>query len=373
MNRFTDSRYLRTKPRRRPFLLLCTPLLLLLASTPAVSAATVPPLQLAPGDGWHEAMLVVSNLDHTRRFLIAVAGWIAYREGPIDDTHLAYFDLDRPGATGRYALMRSPDSSRGWVRLVEYRGLPSRMIRAHAQPWDTGGIFSLMTRSADARRNLADAEQLGWLAYSEPYDFRFGKLALRNVILRGPDGVNLAVYEWLEPRRDDLPIAGAVTHPFNSMQMVRDLATARRFYVEKLGFDVIAEGEFLDPAPRPTNFGLPLNYATRIPRAYCILVPGGADPAAGRVELMAFPGFQGRDLAGKVAAANRGILSLQFPVTHLDDILARLDSAGIQPVHGPGRLPLPPFGSVPAVTIATPDGAWLTWFEAPPDTGDPGW
>lgn len=347
--------------------------LLLFAVAATAKAAPMPALQLTPGDGWHEAMVVVSDLDNTRRFLIAVAGWIAYREGPVTEAHLAYFGLDRPGASGRYALMRAPDSDRGWVRLIEYRGLPSRMIRAHAQPWDSGGIFSLMTRSADARRNLADAERLGWLAYSEPYDFRFGDLSLRNVILRGPDGVNLAVYEWLDPRRDDVPVAGAVTHAFNSMQMVRDLPAARSFYVDKLGFDVIAEGEFLDPEPRPTNFGLPLNYATRIPRAYCILVPGGANRDAGRVELMAFPGFVGRDLADQVQAANRGILSLQFPVADLDATLAGLSDAGIEPVHGPGRLPLPPFGSVHAVTIATPDGAWLTWFEAPPDTGDPGW
>ncbi|RMF96621.1 MAG: hypothetical protein D6727_08015, partial [Gammaproteobacteria bacterium] len=102
----------------------------------AAKAATMPALQLTPGDGWHEAMVVVSDLDNTRRFLIAVAGWIAYREGPVTEAHLAYFGLDRPGASGRYALMRSPDSPRGWVRLIEYRGLPSRMIRAHAQPWD---------------------------------------------------------------------------------------------------------------------------------------------------------------------------------------------------------------------------------------------
>jgi hypothetical protein len=81
------------------------------------------------------------------------------------------------------------------------------------------------------------------------------------------------------------------------------------------------------------------------------------------VELMAFPGFEGRDLSTRVNAAGLGILSLQFPVSDLDAWLAKLAERGVPLIKGPAVMPMPPFGMTRAATIATPDGAWLTFFQ----------
>ena len=94
-----------------------------------------------------------------------------------------------------------------------------------------------------------------------------------------------------------------------------------------------------------------------------------ADRAAGRVELMAFPGFEGRDLSGRTSAAARGIVSLRFPSTDLDARLADLRARGAEIVLGPGRIDMPPFFAARAVTVRSPDGAWLTWFQ--PEAASP--
>ena len=346
-------------------------LLTLLTSLAAAGTAFAadkkpPPLRFDLNAGWHEAVISVSDIDRTRQFFEQAAGWQLLDEGRLSGNELAYLGLPADTEGGQYAVMRPLDFPQGWVRLVRYPGPVRPIIRANAQAWDPGGIFSIMTRSADATLNLRTAEGLGWLAYNEPYLFYFGELSLLNLVMRGPDGLNVAAYEWLAPELPDPPADGTLSKAFNSMQMVRDLPAARRFYVDQLGFEVIAEGEFIDPESRPTNFALPVNFATRIPRAYVILIPAGADRAAGRVELMAFPGFEGQDLSGRVQPGARGIQSLRFPVSDLDATTRRIKKSGAPVLFGPARLPMPPFGNTRAVTTRSPEGAWLTFFQ-PPD------
>ncbi|MGI9330934.1 MAG: VOC family protein [Gammaproteobacteria bacterium] len=338
-----------------------------LALAGSAPAADPPSAESFAADGgWHEAVVSVSDLARSAGFFTRVAGWRQIHQGALTATELAYRGLDASVQSGEFIVLQPPDYPQGWVRLIRYGDGQAPIVRANAQAWDTGGIFSLMTRSADATVNLRTAEALGWQAYNEPYQFEFGELSLLNLVLRGPDGLNVAVYEWLAPPLPEAPATDTLSKAFNSMQMVADMATARRFYVEKLGFEVIGEGEFMDPTDRPTNFALPLNFATRIPRAYCILIPPGADRAAGRVELMAFPGFQGRNLSSRVSPVARGIQSLRFPVSDLDQRLSELRAGGAPIVFGPADLPMAPFGTARAFTTQSPDGAWLTFFEARP-------
>jgi catechol 2,3-dioxygenase-like lactoylglutathione lyase family enzyme len=331
----------------------------------ATAAEKIPALGFEADGGWHEAVVSVTDIERQREFFETAAGWQVIDAGPMSREELDYLELSESVSTADYMVLRPLDYGQGWVRLVRYGDGDGPIIRANAQAWDTGGIFSLMTRSADATRNLRTAERLGWLAYNEPYQFEFGELSLLNIVLRGPDGLNVAVYEWLAPKLADPPAQGALSKAFNSMQMVSDINAARTFYVDGLGFEVIAEGEFIDPVNRPTNFALPVNYATRIPRAYAILIPAGGDRTAGRVELMAFPGFEGRDLAARATAGARGIQSLRFPVSDVEAVARRVTDAGAPILFGPAPLPMPPFGNARALTTKSPDGAWLTFFEPP--------
>lgn len=313
--------------------------------------------------GWHEAVIVTRDLKEMTQFFEGIAGWETIQKGKLSQQTISYLTSNTPGASGRYAVVKSPDFEQGWVRIVELKGVDQKIIRANAQAWDTGGIFSVMTRSANIEQNKQDAESAGWTAFNEPYDFGFGDLKLRNIVLRGPDGVNLAIYEWVQPKREDAPPPGAVSKAFNSMQMVADIKATMSFYIDLLDFDVYQQGAFIDPDNRPTNFALPVNYATKIPREYGILIPTGADDAAGRVELMQFRGFKGRDLSHRASLSNLGITTLMFPTSSLQDKESEFKAKGVTFVREPQTIMLPPFGAAEAFTVSSPDGVMLTFFE----------
>ena len=328
----------------------------------AQTAAQETPFRDIDG-GWHEAIIVTRDADAMARFFEEVAGWETIDRGALSRATAAYLTGGRNDVSGRYAVVKSPDFDQGWARIIELQGVEQHIIRANAQAWDTGGVFSLMTRSANLERNKTDAEDAGWTAYNEPYDFGFGALKLRNIVLRGPDGVNLAIYEWVQPKRDDVPSPGAVSKAFNSMQMVADIEAAKDFYIDALDFEVYQQGAFIDPEDRPTNFALPVNYAAKIPRDYAILTPAEADDAAGRVELMQFRGFEGRDLSGRASLSNLGIVTLMFPVSNLQAKEKALQQKGVVFIRERQTIMLPPFGEAEALTVASPDGVLLTFFE----------
>lgn len=350
------------------FLVCSLAALLALAAAAACRAAGAAPAPFHDVDGgWQEAWIGVRDIDRMRTFFEEVAGWTAGPSGEIDPATLRYI---APGASGgRFLVMTPKDYPQGSVRLVALSGVEQKIVRANAQAWDTGGVFSIMTRSADLERNLRDAERFGWSAYSEPYDFgfdsaQFGRLRLRNIVLRGPDGVNVAIYQWVAPPLPDAPPPGALSKAFNSMQMIADLGAAKAFYVDALGFRIVQEGVFVDPEPTMTNFALPVNYATKIPRKFLIVIPKKGNDAAGRVELMHFDGFEGRALGARAGLDQLGVVGLVYPVSDLDAVrrLARAKRLGV--VRAPAAIDLPPYGRVRAMTLSSPEGALLTFVSS---------
>lgn len=289
-------------------------------------AAAGPPSRPIPG--WIEVVAIVSNLDRAEAWLLEVAGWRRRWVGPTADAVLRHWGLPA-GARGQERLLGNPGDDFGLVRLVALDGVgQQRRIRPAGMPWETGGLFSLMTRSRDAaaafRRHLA----LGYDAFSEPADFDFGGVILRNVVLRGPDGINIAVYERVKPLLEGWPTITRLSAPFNAMMMVADRDRSTSFWTKQasLGLGVIAEGRFLDPAPGPNNFAIPANLVTRIPRPFAIMGEPGAE--TGRVEAMAFDGLSGRDFAAHARPPNFGLAMLRFRCPGHGRNPARIDPHG---------------------------------------------
>ena len=302
-------------------------------------------------EGWSEAVVATDPIGDAANFLAIVAGW----SGPS-------LDPDRPDYGKAYpdsGALISPNPRRaGGARTVR-RVMPKGEARpATFAPFDTGGIFSLMTRTGDVDALVVRARAAGYEPYSEPYDLSFGDLQLRNVVIRGPDGLNLAAYEWVSPARDDVDDA-SVTAAFNSMQMVADLSAAKAFYVDGLGMEVITEGTFVDPGPlEETNFQVPWD----TPRHYVILKAAGSSGESGRIELMQFEGVEGR-AAPAWSPDALGIVELRWPVEDLDAKLAELAARGIEPAVGPTPIALPPYGVGRACTVVIPEQAAITFFE----------
>lgn len=328
-------------------------LLAMFISVLTLAKAQVP--KPKPGHGWHEAVVSVTDIEEAIRFFDFVAGWDVMDRG---EMVTPYATKD----TGTYAIVGAPDAERGLVRLVSYPLEGQRPARPNAQAWDTGGIFSVMTRTSSAANLLARAEALGYDAYSDPYALEFGDLSLINIVIKGPGGMNLAAYEWVQPKRGDVS-PDSVTFGFNSMQMVADLKLAKAFYVDRLGMEVIMEGTFIDPEDKPTNFALPVNFATQIPRDYVILKAHGSDGVSGRIELMHFRGLDGRDLSDGSLPTALGIVELRIPVDSLDTTFELISPSSRELKAGPFDVDLPPYGAARAFTIASPEGAPITFFE----------
>ncbi|MFW5633388.1 MAG: VOC family protein [Erythrobacter sp.] len=339
------------------------------AAVLAVAAAfpLSPPLaaQAAADDGvapWSEAVVSVTDLEESAGWLVDHGDWREVARGALDASEIAYWKLPRD-VTGAFLKICAPEAAEGCIRYVRFDGAQDqRPIRLAARPWDTGGIFSIMLRSEDAAAAFDAAIARGWWAESQPYAFEFGGSDLVNVVVRGPHGVNYALYERKSPPFDSFPV-GKLSRAFNAMRMVKDQPASLAFYRDLLGFGVLFDAPFTDPEPRVNNFSVPANLATTLVRRAAVaqpVLPG----ETGRIEVMAFEGFEGRDFSAHASPPNLGILSVRYPVEDLGAYLGTLAARGLEPEYGADDVAIPGLGTVAIAAFRDPDGNLTEFYDA---------
>jgi hypothetical protein len=336
--------------------------LFMVAISPAQLFAQAGTHQVIPiiGKGWQEAVVHVANPAPWVAFLTEDAGWRVMSRGRIDGSVIAAWKLPAT-VTGTEILLANPGDTKGWVRLVTLRGVDSQVIRPASQAWDPGGWFSLMTRSRDATAIYNKAIARGWTAYNSPQEFSFGGVALKNVVIRGPEGVNVAIYERVSPKLEGWETIRGISRVFNVMTMVKDFEAERKFFQDGLGFGAWFVGNYEDQVPVATNFGLPVNLSTSIPRRSGILWESQGED--GRVEVMRFMGLEGVDQSPRASFANRGIVSIRIPVADLTVWTARARANGITVNQAAAPIKLPPYGNVRHAWVQSPNGGLVEAFE----------
>ena len=314
------------------------------------------------GRGWQEAVISVRAFAPTRDFMVETAGYEVIETGALDSAWLSAWGLPE-AASGAYELLASPGKRVGWVRLVRFDGVEQTLIRPGAQVWDQGGLFSLMVRAQDAEDVMDAAHARGWSVFNQPQVFDFGGLIIKNVVVRLPDGVNLAVYSRVDPPIEGWTDLAGFSYPFNTMAMVHDIEAERRFFEQGLDFAPFWAGDYIDPEEVDTNFGLPDNLSDEIPRRTAILQQRpGKD---GRIELMQFVGLSGRDFSDRARPPNLGLLAVRLPVDDLDLTLDRLAGLGFEPAAGPARSMRAPYGDLRWAAVRSPSGVIVELFEQP--------
>ncbi len=313
------------------------------------------------GRGWQEAVVSVRDLQPIRDFMIEVAGFEVRASGALAPAWLEAWGLE--GASGEYALMASPGKDVGWVRLVRFDAVEQDLIRPGAQVWDQGGLFSLMVRAEEADLVMDAAHARGWSVFNRPQVFDFGGLMIKNVVVRLPDGVNLAVYSRVHPPIEGWDDLEGFSYPFNTMAMVHDLAAERAFFVDGLGYGPFWEGDHIDPEPVSTNHGLPNNLSHVIPRRTSILQQRPGED--GRIELMHFDGLDGDDFSDRARPPNLGIMAVRLPVDDLDAVLERLAGQGVTPSAGPAGFDLEPYGAMRWAAVQSPSGIIVELIQQP--------
>ena len=317
-----------------------------LAALLALMAAPAAAQTIAP---WTEAVVSVRDPEGASR-LFRDVGWTAVARGAVARSELDYWKL--PGAaSARFLKICAPGTSNGCLRFVSFKGVQQRIVRLATRPWDTGGIFSVMMRSTDVQSVFDRALAIGWHAETPVYRFEFNGSKLANVVLHGPDGFSIALYERSSPAFTAYPL-GPIARAFNSMRMVRDQRASVAFYRDKLGFSSAFDQDYLDPAPGPNNFSIPQNYADKIARRASAMYPVPGEE--GRIELMQFVGFTGRDVSTDASPPNLGVVSLRYPVSGLSAYRATLGSRGVAFAYAsPGR-----------IAVRDPDGNLTEFYEA---------
>jgi catechol 2,3-dioxygenase-like lactoylglutathione lyase family enzyme len=308
---------------------------------------------------WQEAVISVRDLDKSSRFFREVGGWTVRAQGAVHQAELDYWKLPKR-AKGKFQLVCAPKTATGCIRFVQLAGLTQRPIRPAVRPWDTGGIYSVMIRSDNVRALFEKALTYGWWAESEPISFSFGGSDLRNVVLMGADGVNIAVYERVAPAFTAFPV-GAMSQAFNSMRMVKDHAAALSFYKDKLGLSQLFNADYLDPAPQPSNFSVPMNLTTSIPRRAAVVQPVPGE--TGRIELMQFVGFTGRDMSAAASLPSLGIISVRYPVTGLSDYRRMIAGRGVEAEFLAEGVAIGGLGTANLLAVRDPDGNITEFYE----------
>lgn len=309
--------------------------------------------------GWHEVVVSVDDIDRWTAFWAETNGWEIVHAGPL--TPGTYSAGDGEPLGGREALLRSPGSTAGYVRLVRFDE-PGGQIRPNAQSWDTGGWFDFNVRVTDIRRKSAQMLTLGWHGYSDPVEFEFGPFVVREWLAIGPDGVVIAMIERVKPPLSGWPEFDDVSRVFNATQVVADFDTSVAFYKEVLGFQPYLEHEGPSRAAGPNVLGLPHNLATEIPRRVVILHPEKLN--LGSIEILAFDGASGRDFSAATTAPRRGILALRFPGDDLPALRRRLRDSSARHVGDIERVTLPPYGEVERLIVRGPAGEQIEFVSS---------
>ena len=155
-------------------------------------------LDVETNPGFKEAVISVRDLKLWRDLCSRSFGWDECHQGESAPAQIRQWGLD-DSVSATEAVFHCGDEPQGFVRLVQFAGRAQVPMRAGAMPWDTGGLFSLMVRSRDATGFAEHMMDRGWTAVTDAVTFDYNGQVLTNVILRGPDGICLGVYQRVDP------------------------------------------------------------------------------------------------------------------------------------------------------------------------------
>lgn len=315
--------------------------------------------------GWKEAVVSVHDLG----FWVEVAehefAWSLGHRGAVGRDQLEAWGLP-DHVSADEALFHCGNEAQGFVRFVSFKGAQQQRIRAGAMPWDTGGIFSLMLRARDLINVKDGLLNRGFTMVADPVTFDYNGQILTNIIFRGPDGISFGVYERVKPPLAGWPHVKRFSQPFNCMQIVRSRDATRDFHRDVLGFGAFVDNDARNAKPTDSNFGFPKNLTTQYTTKAAIMHPKGRLDAAerdnGRVELIEWDGFDGRDLAERAVAPNLGALMLRWCVADAAASCQAIAAKGVTITRPLASVTVTPYGNLSTFQVRTPDGVIYELF-----------
>jgi catechol 2,3-dioxygenase-like lactoylglutathione lyase family enzyme len=355
-----------------------------------------------------EIVKSVRSLENEMMVWEGIMGWKTLHKGVVGDDQLAFWNVNThvnahvntPNASELPdAAAASPISANeilcgfagetmndyGLLRLVQFVGCKQVVVRSGAQIWETGGIFDFDLRVRNLHATYEALVNAGYYVFGEPIELRIGNVVLNETLLFGPEAAGLALVDRVQP---PLPASTPESHGilgtiYLTVTVAKNMDATARFFTETLGFTAL-EDHIVQPAsPQPTVFRLPWNLSTSVPVRLAGFSPDGTRDTM--IEVFQFDGIYGEDRSERALPPNLGLLMYRFPV---DDIEAywtfvaenmRRESeansaesssrsssqSSFQPriVADLQTILMPPYGTVRAFALRSPDGVWIEFFE----------
>jgi len=311
--------------------------------------------------GFREVIFSVRDIDRDLVIYSKLGGWTATEKDKLSNSQLSFWNLPSQ-TTGETALLKYPGRENGIVRLVSFKNVAQKHIRAHAQSWDTGGIYDVDIRVLDVKKKMEAFQYYGWTGFSDVEEYQFNEFHVSEILIRGNEDMVFALIQRHAPTLEGYPMLEEMSQVFNSSQIVKSLEMSKSFYMDKLGFTEYANYEAKNGEAGPNIFGIPYDVYPNVVRKISILSPNGTNE--GSVELVELEGLGGRDFSKDAIAPNLGILTLRFPVDNLIEYVDSLKAKGVKIEKQISRIDISPYEDVDMAAIKTPDGVWLEFMES---------
>jgi len=337
-------------------------LLTLLLATQA-TADELEKIEPISSNVWSEAVVSVTDLDRTARFFTELGGYQKRWRGSMSKAELASFGLS-DSASAEVLLLGHGDQQTGLVRLVRFDNAGRKEpMRPGSRAWDIGCYASLMVRAKNIHQLFDDAIKMGWWTETPITRLEFGASKLDVVIFKGPDGLQVQTYERLEPPLpEEVGEFDSLTRPFNVMQMVSDRDAAHDFFTKTLGFGSWYLGKpYVAKEPSHSPLGIPIGLSTSMRYQAGIVHPVPGE--FGRMEMIDFMDFEGRDYSARCDAPNLGILSIRFPVDSMQRAITLMEERQWPVEQTVTKAEIVPYGTIEIFSVKTPDGALVSFFE----------
>lgn len=312
--------------------------------------------------GFQEIVISVFDIAHFAEAFVEVGGY-GFRSLPdAPPEQFTAWHVPRECRRIEQALLTPENDDKGFVRLVKFHGAEQRVMRSSQRSWDFGGIFDLDLYATDARASFAALERLGWTALGPPLDYQFGDFRVCEVLALGPAGIAVALIQPYSPPMVALPHYSAWSRAFNSSHIVGDFRRSMDFYLKTLGWKALIDVALDDEEePKVSVLGIPKAFARQTPQSVSIVHPEGTND--GSIELISMPTLMGHDFAADCVAPHVGYLSYRFPCSNLDLYAVELQASGVALYAPPLDLVIEPYGAVRSLSIRSPDGVILEFFE----------
>ena len=310
--------------------------------------------------GFVECVISVRDIPAASSFYRSVSGWEEWQIADASHQQNGFWCLPE-SASAEQCLLYNVGEPSGHVRLIQYNNIPRDVIRANSMSWDAGGIYDLDIRVRDMETSYRAFQAAGWSGFSGPMNYEFGHFHITEILMKGPDDVVFALIERHRPQLEGWDNMRAMSHVFNSSQIVSDMSVAKDFYMNKLGFQIYMEHNLKGTEETDNLFGMPQNLYREIERRICIVNPLGNN--AGSVELVELHGAEGRNFAERAQPPNLGLLLLRFPVQNIEAFRKHLIAQDVTIISDIDTFEIEPYGKCACLAIQSPDGAWLEFIE----------